>query len=415
MSVPARRKTIQCPTFGNGKGSNTRRTSGRIWIEQPDGMSCKSKRLLLRRLANAKGVPRQIFVSRQVAHTAKLADLLPAVYDVQSLTMSLRSRIGSEVAYAINCLGLLSSVNPPEQPFNMSACPDLFDEVAELLDEITEDPGDEQEASYAKRRKQAKDEEYSFRRAGKQRETFAGLDKEDLMLALLALLRNLSHVPENLKLITEDERVVRSLLRVKIGKKDVIQIIGNAGLHIKLQGRPKWVPQAIADLVADFITPPAVGLAYAFTPAIDAGLYAWSRIALLDANRRLLPQAVPFDTFMGYLPVADTDFQFLTSESTLLRVELVAMCLFNTACILGRDQRRSCLAKHGASLRRIVKKLFQAPQTYAILCQRVLEVIRMLSEEQVESQGLFSKGNVRVLDGFPELLALPGGAELVVG
>jgi hypothetical protein len=39
----------------------------------------------------------------------------------------------------------------------------------------------------------------------------------------------------------------------------------------------------------------------------------------------------------------------------------------------------------------------------------------MLSEEQVESQGLFSKGNVRVLDSFPELLALPGGAELVVG
>lgn len=337
------------------------------------------------------------------------------MYDVQTLTMSLRSRTGSEVAYAINSLGLLSCLNPPEQPFNMSSFPDLFDEVAEMLEEIVEDGLLDHEASYAERRKHASREEFGFRPKEKERETFAGLDKEDLTLALLALIRNLSYVPENLKLIVEDERVIPSLLGARIGKKDVIQIIGNAGLHIKLSKYPQSVAQAVGDLVADFVFSPPLGLANAFTPAVDAALYAWSRVALLDANRRLLPQAVPFHTFMQFLPIADQDFQFITSEAGLLRVELAAICLFNTACIIDRAEKRACLAKHGATLRRIVKKLFQAPQMYSVLCQRVLEVVKMLSEERVESQGLFSKGSVQVLDGFPDLLALPGGAELVVG
>ena len=68
---------------------------------------------------------------------------------MHSLTMSLKSRLGSEVAYALNALTLISltvrqSANDQQGlAFPLAACGDLFDELLDLLEETAFGVADE--------------------------------------------------------------------------------------------------------------------------------------------------------------------------------------------------------------------------------------------------------------------------------
>jgi len=106
--------------------------------------------------------------------------------------------------------------------------------------------------------------------------------------------------------------------------------------------------------------------------------------------------------------VNDTDFQFLAAEPPLLRMELVAMCMYNLVYIATVDIRKKLREKVGTLkvLTRVIKKLYQAnlaiqsQQTpaianrYIVLCQRCIEILRVLTEDEVGSNnGGSSTGN----------------------
>lgn len=451
-----------------------------------------------------------------------------AICDIRTLTMSLRSRLGSEVSFALNSLGMLSAVSTTTgQPFMISLYPELLDELAELLEEVI-DGADEDDwdaegqksrlrqeqqqqpqnrarshkmtastsngsAQARSRSKEAEREDYNdvFRQAeqeelklhplhsrGRSRRkategasrgetstresdkddeqhgapgpTFAGLDRAELALQLLSLFRNFSYVPENLRPMLQDTRVVRSCLLATLSprqleaippgmipiaplrlsrrellgaRKDVVQFLGNLGYHLALQEHPSWVAQAALDLVDYFLEVDTThlehtSLATSFGPGLDAALYAWSRLALPDANRDTiakLASAASFlerktDILLQLLPVQDPDLQYMTSESSLLRIELVAMSLFNTVYISSPDMRKQVRDRPGPLkiLTRLVKKLYQGHMAlvsaqaasangatqvptvqdhqYLFLCQRCLEIIRLLTEDEVSSK-----------------------------
>ncbi|GAA6022215.1 hypothetical protein JCM10207_003945 [Rhodosporidiobolus poonsookiae] len=163
--------------------------------------------------------------------------------DVHSLTMSLRSRLPSEVSYALNALTLIShsmSIEPNDGgvPFPLGRCGDLADELVELLEETTFGPSGEEDGWTAPAKGKAKakepDEELppfdpptSYRElfrlvsdeAGallppRPDEPFEALPAAYLVLSVLNLLRNLALAPDNARLLGRNPHVLAVLARV---------------------------------------------------------------------------------------------------------------------------------------------------------------------------------------------------------
>lgn len=408
--------------------------------------------------------------------------------------MSLRSRLGPEVAYALNTLGVLSATSDQQPNFAIGRHPELLEEILDFFEEAVEGDEDdvddvavEPEASSSRHvpsgsstspanpgpskagttRKQEHHDAYSDMLQGayidefklrpisgsSTTEKFSGLDRAQVVLACLALFRNLSLSEHPSKPSLTDPRLVSiTLLTTKTfkqardlpeppsrplelsetqllqAKKDALQIVGNLGHHIHLEQHPAWVGHAIIGLIdyfldlgeASFIpAPPGMGLMNAFSPSIDAALYALARIMLSDANRDAfskLPQSnttlrpfilSKFATLLQLLPLTDLDFSMINSEPALVRIEMVAMCLFNLVYVAPPDVRKKLRESPGTVkvLVRVVKKLYgvhlatasqdqQAPNSlYLVLCQRCIEVLRILSEDEAAGAGQRTTGS----------------------
>lgn len=84
---------------------------------------------------------------------ARFIDACAGLVDLHSLTMSLRSRLASEVALALNSLTLISMsirTHPQEAnaiAFPLSRCRDLYDELVDLLEETAFGDGDNEDGS----------------------------------------------------------------------------------------------------------------------------------------------------------------------------------------------------------------------------------------------------------------------------
>ena len=426
--------------------------------------------------------------------------------------MSLRSRLGPEISFALNSLALLSSTAPGEFTFNISPFPDLLEEFLEFFEDVVtgndgEDEDDDYEETVAlatilrknpskagQQREEADTREeycnicteatnveYNLRSTAQEKETsqkFAGLDRAETALACIGLLLNLASVenihaklPSNVKVLSEDSRVIRmSLLAIQTArqlrhmpnfpgnplqlskvqllqaKKDVIQLIGQLGQAIQLENQPPWVGQAVIDLVDYFLhtSEPSslptelANQAKPFGPGLDASLLALSKIALTDPNRDALSKLpsyslsirsfinAKFTILMNLLPVNDVDFQFLTTEPSLLRMELVAMCLFNLVYMANPDGRKKLRERPGVlkTLARIVGKLYgvhlaagsgqpnSAHSPYLVLCQRCIEVLRVLSEDESGSSGgARSTGSQEGIAWFGSFTDSRGGGE----
>lgn len=407
--------------------------------------------------------------------------------------MSLRSRLGPEVAYALNTLGLLSATTDQQPNLAIGRHPELLEEVLDLFEEAVD--GDEDDDSitaephasssrhvasglhispakggpskagntrrlehhdaYSDMLQDAYNDEFKLRPApgSSTLEKFAGLDRAHVVLACLALFRNLSLSEHSSKPSLTDPRLVSVLLlttktpkqakdlpepparplklsqiQLLQARKDALQILGNLGHHIHLEQHPPWVGHAIIGSIdyfldlgeANFIPGPAgMGLMNAFSPSIDAALYALARIMLSDANRDAfskLPQSnttlrpfilSKFPTLLQLLPLTDLDFSMINSEPALVRIEMVAMCLFNLVYVAPPDVRKKLRESPGTVkvLVRVVKKLYgihlatasqdqQAPNSlYLVLCQRCIEVLRILSEDEAAGAGQHTTGS----------------------
>lgn len=275
---------------------------------------------------------------------------------IDALMMSLRSRISSELSYALTTFGLLTTMRgpTPESGFPISQCGELLDEVLDLLEEAAfngvedtdtgnPDPDvkivtNRQLVSYAQ-----DDMSGPFvppkKRPGDQDPTSAGpvQRRADIIRMVLIILRNLSAVGDNVAYMGQHPMVSHLLLRLTCVhtdvdgtpraaspnlslpdliavRKEVLMTFANLAGAVRLSSSS--TPTAdqdrrarqVFELVSSYLVDPTDAISPVnwivqsgglTTPHVrppllaDAALEVFSRLSQPDANRQVISSTVP--------------------------------------------------------------------------------------------------------------------------
>ena len=146
--------------------------------------------------------------------------------EVDALAMSVRSRIATELSYALTTLTILSTMRGANgNGFSASICPDLIDELLDLVADVALG-GVESELADAEEGEDAAEKITTHKELVNKvledgSRPFAALDRKqgakpeelghkqrpgDLVLAVMNILRNLSVFPENQEFLARHER-----------------------------------------------------------------------------------------------------------------------------------------------------------------------------------------------------------------
>ncbi|GAA5856351.1 hypothetical protein JCM8547_000882 [Rhodosporidiobolus lusitaniae] len=222
--------------------------------------------------------------------------------DIHALTMSLRCRLSAEISYALNALALIAQsmlidVGDGHIPFPLSRCPDLLEELVDLLEETAFGTGDEDDdelerdqpfeepapfdppTGYRDLFRLVADEasKLSLPSPADEREKFEPVKPVEVVLSVLNLLRNFSLAPDNAKLFGADRRLMDVLAQVsalplkqerRTGrryplhvspadslaiKKDVLETLSTFALNVELAKQSSGAAKNIVDLVIFFL------------------------------------------------------------------------------------------------------------------------------------------------------------------
>lgn len=231
------------------------------------------------------------------------------VVDIYSLTMSLKSRLASEVAFALNMLvlislGMRSSADDRNgMPFQLTTCGGLLDELIDLLEETAfgeDDDGPSERAAapcaapdsatYRQLFRTVALEEAELRAdlpsplkiAASQTGDTCLLGPSEVVLALVNLIRNFSFNDENARLMANQPHILALMLRLAelplqrspgpagqdeprwplevtaadsmALKKHALQFVANLGLEVKMSVYPDpLVPASLFSLLSFFL------------------------------------------------------------------------------------------------------------------------------------------------------------------
>ncbi|KAI0048347.1 hypothetical protein FA95DRAFT_1490953 [Auriscalpium vulgare] len=149
--------------------------------------------------------------------------------DVEALTMSIRSRIATELSYGLTTFTLLSIMRGQgSSGFPIMNCPELMDEVLDLAVEVA---FDEEEDSVPENKQSViiTHKELVTAILDDGNKPFAALEKRqgikarelghkqrpgDIVLTIVNIMRNLSVVPDNFEYLAHHERLLGVLLRL---------------------------------------------------------------------------------------------------------------------------------------------------------------------------------------------------------
>ncbi|KAL8283670.1 hypothetical protein RQP46_005465 [Phenoliferia psychrophenolica] len=387
--------------------------------------------------------------------------------DVHSLTMSLKSRLGSEVACALNALTLISltvrqsASDQQGLAFPLAACGELFDELLDLLEEtafgVADEPDDDKIAgepvpppapllSYRELFRIVTQEamelaelpEVPKRRAATLADDgLCPLEPTETILALVNLLRNFSLSDENVKIFSARRKVLHVLVRIAdlplkrdgprsgrwpvqvsaaqslVLRKDVVETLSHFAIDVRLDAHSEGTAQALFRLLTFFIldadhvdqlyfdlsTSPSSSSRIPQAPYIPMshylalGLSAFARITTPDANRYVFAEHCPVDLFdlfeslVHLLPVTESDFQLVTTETGLFFAETLATALYNIAFLApaALKLRLRVVPSFIRSFLRVVKRLFgtsadQTENPFVMLCEHCIAILTLLSE-----------------------------------
>jgi SWI/SNF chromatin-remodeling complex subunit SWI1 len=272
--------------------------------------------------------------------------------DIDALTMSLRSRISTEMGYAITTFTLLSIMRGQgTSGFPIANCPELMDEALDLLIELgfkDDEPDDAFTETVIITHRQLVD---TILDDGSK--PFASLDKiqgmkdyqaqgpkqrpGDIILAIVNIMRNLSVIPDNNDYLANHERLLAAMLRVcgvkqkedgtlhaassALTLRDLIAVRRDAlYLLINLSGSVRLAPSMILAstpspaalqvarrafmLMASFLVDPSetinpyelynlMGTNVRPPALVDAALEVLGRFGQPDTNRQVIAKAVP--------------------------------------------------------------------------------------------------------------------------
>ncbi|BGP21557.1 ARID/BRIGHT DNA-binding domain containing protein [Rhodotorula toruloides] len=234
----------------------------------------------------------------------KLPDL--GLVDVHGLTMSLRSRMATEVAYALNVLTLISLQMTTEEKgmglrFPFEKCPDLLEELLELLEETALGPDEEGELQgviETAKGKEVAQKPQTYRELFRLIEEQANeldpprtrphastvcdfnsiLRPGETTLAVVNVLRNLALAENNARYISHNQRIAELFIRVaslplkdpsdpapprwpaRVSaadsmsvKKAAIELLSQVGAEVELDSLSPSTAQHALDLVLFFI------------------------------------------------------------------------------------------------------------------------------------------------------------------
>ncbi|GAA5892026.1 hypothetical protein JCM6882_005666 [Rhodosporidiobolus microsporus] len=225
--------------------------------------------------------------------------------DIHSLTMQLRCRLPAEVSYALNALALIAlhmSFDDGDSgvPFPLSRCPDLVEELLDLVEETAFGAGDVWEekedkapnpplvdppASYRDLFRLVADDANKLvppsSASDPSSSSFEATRPAETVLSVLNLLRNFAQSQKNASVLGADPRVLDILARVSALplkpdggrgsppppryplhvtpadslaiKKDVLETVNTFGLDVRLAEQSASTAQAVVDLVVFFL------------------------------------------------------------------------------------------------------------------------------------------------------------------
>ncbi|KAF7791953.1 hypothetical protein EIP86_002979 [Pleurotus ostreatoroseus] len=274
--------------------------------------------------------------------------------DVEALTLSLRSRISTELSYALTTFTVISLIRFKDSGFQITQAPDLFEELLDLLEEVAfEGPeeehfGDDTDAVIVTHRhlinlitEEGSDPFASLKPQQGRKEIKNGLKQRpgDVILCSTNIIRNLAMWAENMDLMARHPRLLSILLRLCSVKsptelsspiplshvmslsdlvqvrKDTIAILLNIAANIRLGARSLPSPSLLRDarrafnLMASFIAdlndsvppfqciqrngPPSQPGALRPPSSVENTLEVFTRLTQPDENRLVFAKAVP--------------------------------------------------------------------------------------------------------------------------
>ena len=301
---------------------------------------------------------------------------------IDALTMSLRSRLSVELSYALTTLTVLSTMRSQGHDTGMqiSQCPELLEEIVDLLEELTFPKGFdsiadviENDVTTNRQLIQLAHEEISSplapvsRRQGEFDPSAVGPTQRraDLIKVVLNLIRNLSAITDNQQVLAKDSLLIDILLATTTldrdtnsntpprplsdalslpdlitVRKETVNILVNLCGHIPVSssehaGRAKRVFALVASYLIDPLEaiPPFQWVVQNNTGGVsmhirapllpDAALEVFTRISQPDANRKVIGSSVPqpwlwqlIESLVYRLPSAEQDFKLLPRDES---------------------------------------------------------------------------------------------------
>ncbi|KAL4243558.1 hypothetical protein ABKN59_001121 [Abortiporus biennis] len=277
--------------------------------------------------------------------------------DIDALTMSIRSRISTELSYALTTFTILTLMRSPNKDagFPISQAADLLDEVLDLVEDVAFDGRDDGDSGDDSKHSIITHRELLNSLLDSDSQPFAALDKRqgiresklghrqrpgDLILMVLNIFRNLTVTSENQEYMAKHDKFMGVVLRLCMLKspvegaaqpaaaspalslsdlvavrKEIVQILVNVASNVQLASdfppsddslrNARRAFELLASYVmdpSDPVTPFACMLqsgtpTQMFSPkpasTVDAALEAFARLAQPDDNRQVFSIAVP--------------------------------------------------------------------------------------------------------------------------
>ncbi|KAF8225042.1 hypothetical protein L208DRAFT_1380821 [Tricholoma matsutake] len=345
------------------------------------------------------------------------------IVDIEALTMSIRSRLSTELSYALTTFTLLSTMRgqTPGSGFPVFQSSDLLDETLDLLEELAF--GDVEDA--AEHYVLDGDAHLTTNRAlinlihGAEVHPFSALQPRqgvkdpdlgprqrpgNIIIAILNIIRNLTTIPDNVEFISRQHRLIDLLLRLctlvhvhpgqpspassalsfndlVVVRKDTLYTFTNIAGNIHFASDSSHTALRMASRAFQLISSYLVDPVEAVSPAAcvqrangnvrppllaDIALDVFTRLSQADSNRQIFAKAIPhgsisrlFEALVHRLPVVDADFQLMTRELWLSYLEKNIMAIYSLAFLAPPEVKQKVKADRALSFKAVMLRMVQ--------------------------------------------------------
>jgi SWI/SNF chromatin-remodeling complex subunit SWI1 len=336
--------------------------------------------------------------------------------------MSIRSRLSTELSYALTTFTLLSTMRgqTPGSGFPVIQSSDLLDEILDLLEELAfgdiEDAaehsldGDEPLTTNRALMNLIHDSQiYPFsalvpRQGAKDPDLGPRQRPGNIIIAILNIIRNLTTIPDNVDFISRQHRLIDLILRLctlvharagqpspassalsfndlVVVRKDTLHTLSNIAGSIHFTSDSSHTTLRMASRAFQLISSYLVDPVEAVSPAAcverangnvrppllaDVALDVFTRISQHDSNRQIFAKAIPqgpisrlFEALVHRLPVVDADFQLMTQELWLSYLEKNIMAIYSLAFLAPPDVKQKVKADRTLAFKAVVLRMIR--------------------------------------------------------